>query len=41
MQKTEAKVKNLMKIDSHVLEKYDSWEYKSYEEIKVLEGEDF
>lgn len=31
MKKTETKVKNLMKIDPNLSEKYDNWEYKSYE----------
>lgn len=39
--KTESKLKGLMKIDSNVLQKYDSWEEKSYKEIKILEGENF
>lgn len=41
MQKTEAKLKNLMKIDPEILHKYDMWEQKSYEHIKILEGDDF
>lgn len=30
-----------MKIDPQVLHKYDSWEEKSYEQIKILEGNNF
>ena len=41
IQKTEAKLKNLMNIDPQILEKYDIWEGKSYNQIKILEGENF
>lgn len=30
-----------MKIDEQSLEKYDRWEDKSYQQIKILEGDDF
>ncbi len=41
VQKNEAKLKNLMKIENQTLQKYDSWEEKSYEQIKILEGDNF
>ena len=30
-----------MHIDSNILEKYENWESKSYNQIKILEGDDF
>lgn len=30
-----------MKIENQTLQKYDSWEEKSYEQIKILEGDNF
>ena len=34
-------MKNLMNIDPNIMEKYDIWEGKSYNQIKILEGDDF
>jgi hypothetical protein len=39
--KAETKLKSLMKVDAKIMEKYGDWEEKSYEQIKVLEGDDF
>lgn len=41
IQKTEAKLNNLMQIEPSILEKYDFWESKSFNQIKILEGDDF
>jgi uncharacterized protein with von Willebrand factor type A (vWA) domain len=40
-QMAEVKLSSLMKMDAKIMEKYDDWEEKSYEQLKVLEGNDF
>ena len=38
---TENKLKGLLKINDGTMKRYNSWEEKSYNKIKILEGTDF